>query len=94
MVITRVDTAGPVEAPSSTVATTVAIDEAERFTTLLPIRMVDSIRSKSSAMRSASRAFSSPSSARFCMRMRLMQEYAVSDAEKNADSVSSRSRAK
>ena len=62
MVITVVAIAAP-EAPKTAVAITVAIDALAMLTTLLPTRMVESRRSKSSTTASARFAFLFPPSA-------------------------------
>ena len=83
-VVTAVAMAGPL-VPNSAVATVVAMAVEAMFTTLLPIRMADSVRSKSSARRSTAEALRSPSSAFVFSRTRLTEESAVSLAEKNAE---------
>ena len=76
-----VDTVGPYwwnHRVHSTVATVVAV----MFTTLLPMRMVESIRSYSSAMESVRAARVSPASALLRRRILFRLENAVSVAEK------------
>jgi len=63
----------------------VAMDAAAIFTTLLPIRIVDSALSKLSMMDNTLTAFLLPVLAIFFKRILLQEERAVSEEEKKAD---------
>ncbi len=69
---------------------TVAIDEQPRLTMLLQIRIAVRALSKCSMTQSTFSAFLSPFSTACCTRILLTKENAVSVAEKNADSNTSR----
>lgn len=72
--------------PNKRIANEVAILDAERFTTLLPIKMALSILPESSVTFNARAARLLPSSASVRIRMRLKVVKEVSAEEKNAES--------
>ena len=71
--------------PSNRIASVVARDDADRFTTLFPINIADSIFAESSVTRRTHCARVSPSSAIVFILILLTVVSAVSADEKNAD---------
>ena len=88
-VMTRV-AAATLPLPNCSVKSTVASDEAEMFTTLLPMSIAVSALSKFSVIFSAFCALLLPEVARFLRRMWFAAEKAVSVAEHTADIAKSR----
>ena len=82
MVSTVADTVGPFPGPMSWINSTAPMVVATLLTMLLPMRRVESSRSKSAARARVRAARLSPSSARVFRRMRFRDVKAVSVAEK------------
>ena len=78
--------------PNISIASVVAIEEAERFTTLFPIRIALSIFPEFSVIFNTVFALSLPSSLSFLIRILLTVVSAVSADEKNAESIISTTR--
>ena len=72
--------------PNTSVTSTVSMEDAERLTTLFPIRMAPSILLWSLLAFKTQAAALSPLSARFRIRIRFTVVRAVSEEEKNAES--------
>ena len=89
MRISRVSTPVAIPAkrlPNTSVTSTVTMEEADRFTTLLPIRMALNMRAWFSPNFITYPACLSPASARLRIRILLTVVNAVSEEEKKADS--------